>query len=321
MPSLYPLRFTPIFRRYLWGGRRLQSVLGKPIGAGDDYAESWEIVDHGADQSIVAFGKLAGASLGELRRTRCRELLGEENADRFPLLFKFLDARRKLSVQVHPNDVQAAKLVPPDFGKTEAWVVLAAEAGACVYAGLAVGTTQSAFAAALQAGRGEQFLHRVEVQVGDCFFIPAGACHAIGAGLLMAEIQQSSDTTYRLFDWNRLGPDGQPRELHIEQGLDAIDFSRGPIAPQTPAPTPRPHVARLVDCHKFTLDRWTFTGAAPLGGDARFHLLAVLSGEVIVENDPAPQPLRTGDSLLLPASSPMTKLTALQPTVLLDIFR
>ena len=145
VPVDYPLRFEPLFRRYLWGGRRLQSGLGKPIGAGEDYAESWEIVDHGADQSIVAAGRLAGKSLHELVTQYGEELFGRHHPQpQFPLLFKFLDAHRNLSVQVHPNDEQARLLDPPDLGKTEAWVVVHAEPGSLVYAGLKRGFDRQA---------------------------------------------------------------------------------------------------------------------------------------------------------------------------------
>ena len=219
LSPLYPLRFEPIFRRYLWGGRRLGTVLGKPIGEGSDYAESWEVVDHGADQSRVAFGPLAGTTLGELVREHGHELLGRHHPQpQFPLLIKLLDAQQKLSVQVHPNDEQAARLDTPDYGKTEAWVVLAAEPGSRIYAGLKRGFDRPALERELNRGTCELCLHHFEPRVGDCVFLPAGTVHALGGGLLIAEVQQSSDTTYRLFDWNRVGPDGRPRALHIEAG-------------------------------------------------------------------------------------------------------
>ena len=260
---LYPLRFEPIFRRYLWGGRRLGEVLHKPIGEGADYAESWEIVDHGADQSRVAAGPLAGTTLTELVLRHNRELFGRHvGLTQFPLLLKFLDARQALSVQVHPNDEQAARLVPPDRGKTEAWVVLATKPGSLIYAGLKRGFDRHAFERELSRGTAELCLHRFEPAPGDCVFLSSGTVHALGAGLLIAEIQQSSDTTYRLHDWNRVGPDGKPRPLHIEQALAVIDFNRGPVDPVAPQPTDRPNVERLVECDKFVLDRWAPRGTA-----------------------------------------------------------
>jgi len=300
---LYPLRFAPLFRRYLWGGRRLASELGKPLGEGNDYAESWEICDRGADQSVVCAGPLAGTSLAELVADRPHELYGERPpAGRFPLLLKFLDAQQTLSVQVHPADAQAALLTPPDLGKTEAWVILAAAPGSKVYAGLKRGFDRAAVERELSRGTVELCLHTFEPQPGDCLFLPAGAVHALGAGLLVAEIQQSSDTTYRLFDWNRVGPDGRPRALHLEQGLGVIDFALGPVSPQLPQPTERPEVARLVDCDKFVLDRLLLEQTSVVGGDGRCHILAVLEGAVEVAGDPSGQPLAKGHSLLLPAS-------------------
>jgi len=194
MLTLPPLRFQPILREYLWGGRRLGTELGKQIGIGDHYAESWEIVDHGADQSVVADGPFAGTTLHELVMQHGLALFGRDNPQRqFPLLFKFLDANQTLSVQVHPNDEQAAKLDPPDLGKTEAWVVLAAEPGSKIYAGLKPGIDRDKLARAIDAGTCETCLHSLEPKVGDCIFIEAGTVHAIGAGLLVAGRNSASE--------------------------------------------------------------------------------------------------------------------------------
>lgn len=320
---LYPLRFTPLFRRYLWGGRRLASRLNKPIGPEDDYAESWEIVDHGEDQSRVTDGPLAGWTLRELLESYPLDLCGPDHAKApFPLLFKFLDAHRNLSVQVHPNDVEAAKLDPPDLGKTEAWVILAAEPGSKIYAGLKRGFDRDALAREVARGATELCLHQFEPRPGDCVFIPAGTVHALGAGLLVAEIQQSSDTTYRLFDWNRVGADGRPRQLHIEQSLQTIDYARGPVSPQTPVPTSRESVCNLVRCEKFVLDRWQFERPALMTDDSRsFHILAVLEGELLVDSDPVQSPLTKGQTLLVPASvSPSLELRPQGLVTLLDMY-
>ncbi len=322
MPPLYPLRFDPIFRRYLWGGRRLGTVLGKAIGPGDDYAESWEIVDHGEDQSRVAAGPLAGVTLGELVRERGAELFGRHHPlEQFPLLFKFLDASKTLSVQVHPNDDQGARLDPPDGGKTEAWVILDVAPGSLIYSGLKRGFDRAALEREVSRGTSELCLHRFEPHVGDCVFLPAGTVHALGAGLLVAEIQQSSDTTYRLHDWNRVGPDGKPRDLHIEKALDVTDFDRGPVHPVSPQPTDRAGVSRLVACDQFVLDRWEYDGSnrqtdefnsagLAVGGDDRFHILVVLAGEVSILGDPSSRPLQRGQTLLAPASVGPIQITA-----------
>jgi mannose-6-phosphate isomerase len=305
-PELYPLTFRPIFRRYLWGGRRLHTELQKAIGPEADYAESWEVVDRGGDQSVVATGPLAGVSLGELVRSQGKRLLGQHHPQaRFPLLFKFLDAQQMLSVQVHPNDQQAATLTPPDLGKTEAWVILAAEPGSFLYAGLQPGCDRAVLSRELAGGTCEVCLHRIEPSTGDCFFLPAGTVHALGPGLLVAEIQQSSDTTYRLFDWNRVGTDGKPRALHIDQSMEVIDFSRGPIMARMPAPLEPTHDLnrgeRLVSCPQFVLDRWQISKLQSFGGDDRCHLLVVLAGTCKLDHSLATEPLSRGKVALLPA--------------------
>jgi mannose-6-phosphate isomerase len=296
----FPLRFQPLLKRALWGGRKLGTLLDKPIGPESDHAESWEIVDHGIDQSLVVAGPLAGRSLAELLRTSGPDLLGRHAPQsRFPLLFKFLDCRDKLSVQVHPNDAQAAKLTPPDLGKTEAWVILAANPGSVIYAGLKRGFDRAAFEREVRNGTSDLCLHRFEPRPGDCLFLPAGVVHAPGAGLLMAEIQQSSDVTFRLFDWNRVGADGRPRALHIEQALDVIDYGYGPANPQTPQPTSDPRVHTLVACEKFVLERIELDhDAYTVPADDRCRILAVVEGTATIGG----QTLGRGEVALLPAA-------------------
>ena len=302
--GLPPLILAPIYRRYLWGGRRFASTLARDLPPGDDYAESWELVDRGADQSVVAFGPLAGATLGSIVRDRGRELLGRRaGLAAFPLLFKFLDARLDLSVQVHPDDARAARLSPPDRGKTEAWYVVDAMPGSRIWAGTTAGTDAAAFAAALRAGRVADVLHSFEPRPGDCVFIPAGTVHAIGGGLLVAEIQQSSDVTYRLHDWGRVGPDGRPRQLHVEAGLEAVTRF-GPVAPATPAATSDPAVRRLVISDYFVLDEVRPTdGHWTVGGDDGCHFLAVLAGHVRFADHVGLPPLGRGSCALVPASA------------------
>lgn len=321
MPTLYPLRFRPIFRRYIWGGRRLETLLGKPLGPGNDYAESWEIADHGPDQSVVESGPLAGASLHQLVAERGAEVLGQHHPQtRFPLLVKYLDARDRLSVQVHPNDTQAARLDPPDLGKSEAWVVLAAESDSTIWAGLRPGVDRMRLAKAVRDGRCEECLHSLRPTPGDCVFLPAGTVHALGSGLLVAEIQQSSDVTYRLYDWNRVGPDGKPRALHVERALEVIDYGRGPLEPQTPRPISGGLGARLVQCDKFILDRWELDGAQPFGGDQRCHVLSILEGSVRVAGDVWESPLSGGGTILLPAALGEVLVVPHGRAVLLDAF-
>jgi len=301
--ELYPLRFRPLLREYIWGGRRLETLLGKTLGNGDTYAESWEVVDHGASQSIVDDGPLAGKTLNELLGEYGPQMLGRHYPQtRFPLLLKYLDAHRDLSVQVHPDDAGGALLDPPDLGKTEAWVIVHAQPGAKVYAGLKRGFDRSAFEREINRGSAELCLHSFEPQAGDCIFIPAGVVHAIGAGLVVAEIQQASDTTFRLYDWNRVDASGQPRQLHIEQGLNAIDYDRGPVDPVEPVTVSDTGAERLVKCDKFVLDRWRFTPDSTRcsTSDDRFHIFTVLDGEVTVSGiDGA---IGKGGSFFIPAS-------------------
>ncbi len=305
---MHPLLFSPLYRTYLWGGRRFESLLGRQLPPGDTFAESWELVDHGEDQSVVRAGPLAGATLGQLVREHGPELMGTAaGCVAFPLLFKLLDAKRDLSVQVHPDDARAATLTPPDRGKTEAWYVVDAEPGSRIYAGLREGVTTSDLRAAIGSGTLETCLHDFEAHPGDCIFIPAGTVHAIGGGLMIAEIQQSSDVTYRLYDWNRLGPDGQPRQLHVDAGLEAVT-QFGPVTPRRAAAATdgSAQMSPLVSCDYFGLDLLTPTSEGEslwqVGGDAAPHFLAVLDGSVKLTDSWGLPSLAAGDCVLLPAS-------------------
>ena len=294
----------------------MATVLNKPIGDAS-CAESWEIADHSQFQTVVANGPWAGQSLAELMDRRGRELVGErafeqihhphvpvELRGRFPLLLKFLDAQRDLSVQVHPDDAMAARLDPPDFGKTEAWYVIDAQPGSSIYAGLKPGIGPADLAAAIERGQADQVLHSFPARPGDCLLIRAGTIHAIGAGCLIAEIQQASNTTFRLYDWNRLGPDGQSRPLHIEQGIEATDFSIGPVDPiGSSEKQSRGGGQVLVDCDRFVMRRRSIDQPVSVGGDQRFHILAVLAGAIQVEGETAEKPLAIGDTILIPAAS------------------
>ena len=320
--TLYPLRFEPLLRRYIWGGRRLETLLGKSLPAGEDYAESWELVDHQQTQSVVQFGPLQGLSLNELCQRFGEEVLGVGNGSGgFPLLFKFIDAQHDLSVQVHPNDQAAAALDPPDRGKTEAWVVLHADPDSQLYAGLLPGVDRQQLETELSQGNVGQCLQRFCPQTGDCFLIEAGVVHAIGAGLVIAEIQQASDTTFRLHDWNRVRADGQPRSLQVQQALAAIDFEAAPVVRREPSSLDQAKgVERLLECDKFVLDRCGFQGQKKIGGDEKFHVVVVLHGQVIVDSDPSQLPLQKGQVCLIPAEIGPVQLVAAEPVTLLNIY-
>jgi mannose-6-phosphate isomerase len=294
-----PLRFRPLLKRALWGGRRLGDVLRKPIGDENDYAESWEIVDHDQDQSVVVDGPWAGRTLGELTAEEGPALLGRHYPQaRFPLLFKFLDCRTKLSVQVHPDDACAALLDPPDLGKTEAWTILDTLPDSVIYAGLKRGFDRASLEREVNHGTCEHALHRFEPQVGDCLLLPAGVVHAPGGGQLIAEIQQASDATFRLYDWNRTDASGRPRQLHVEQALDSINYDYGPAGPQVAMPTDDHQVERLVECEQFILERLMLADAHTLPADDRFRILAVISGAVAIGDEE----LSIGETCLVPAA-------------------
>jgi mannose-6-phosphate isomerase len=302
--ELYPLRFEPVFRSYIWGGRRLGDVLGKPIGDLPRYAESWEVVDHGEDQSVVANGPLAGWTLNRLVRELGAEIFGtnrsQVDGDGFPLLLKYLDCNRVLSVQVHPDDVYGQTMNPPDRGKTEAWYVIDAEPGSIIYAGLAEGVDRETFGTAIRTGRVADVLNQIEAKAGQCIFIPAGTVHALGAGILVAEIQQSSDTTFRIFDWDRVGDDGHPRPLHIDQALAVTNYSAGPIRPQIPVPR-EDGGNRLVECEKFLID--CYAGTQPISlRQSGFRILTAVEGGGTMHFGNDQTRVDRGESFLIPAA-------------------
>lgn len=300
--DLYPLVFQPVFRSYLWGGTRLRKILGKPVGELPEVAESWEVVDHGSDQSLVAQGALAGKSLHWIVEHHGEELFGAQANlhGSFPLLLKYLDCNRVLSVQVHPNDEYARRMARPDLGKTEAWYVISAEPGSVIYAGLRAGVDREMFSSAIRTGRVVDVLNTIPAEAGQCIFIPAGTVHALGAGILCAEIQQSSDTTFRVYDWDRVDHSGLPRPLHVEQALEVTDYSSGPIVPARPVPL-ADGGERLVNCDRFVLDRYEVQQPIHLQQNT-FRILTVIrgGGTLVSEHGEVPMPL--GSSTLIPAS-------------------
>ncbi len=228
--KLSPLLFSSVLKDYIWGGRNLEK-LGRKLPPEGVIAESWDIAAHKDGTSLVENGDFAGYSLTQLQEELGLDLIGENSRwaherGKFPLLIKLLDANRPLSVQVHPNDEYALKNEGNELGKTEMWVVLHAEPNAEVILGVKAGTTSALFGEAIQKGKLEPFLHHIPVKKGDHICVPAGSLHAIMGGLIIAEIQQNSNTTYRVYDWNRLGADGNPRPLHVDKALDVTNFGQ-----------------------------------------------------------------------------------------------
>lgn len=221
---LYPFKFNPIFKERVWGGRAIETLYKKPLPGTGPIGESWEISDRPGDASVIANGPLAGKDLRWLMENHERDLLGDARSQNglFPLLIKILDAQEKLSLQVHPPSSKAAELGGDP--KTEMWHITHAAPGAELYVGLRRGVTREEFERRIQDGTVAECFHRIPVKAGDTMFLPSGRVHAIGAGLVIFEIQQNSDTTYRVFDWNRVGTDGKPRQLHIGESLASIDF-------------------------------------------------------------------------------------------------
>jgi mannose-6-phosphate isomerase len=271
-----PVFFEPIAMERVWGGRRLETLLGKNLPAGVPIGELWEIVDREEAQSVVAAGEFQGRTLHDLWTSERDRVFGAAYAGhpspRFPLLVKLLDAAEKLSVQVHPPQHMAATLGGEP--KTEVWYFLDATPEANIYAGLRSGTTRTDFQRRLRDGGVEQTLHEIPVHSGESIFIPSGRLHAIGAGNVIIEIQQNSDTTYRVFDWNRIGLDGKPRALHIDQSLASIDFED--FEPKV-KPATDPLVA---DCPLFRVEKIPLAGPTDLRPAGRFSLVVSLDDTV-----------------------------------------
>jgi len=282
---LYPYRFQPILTERVWGGQTLARY-GKTIPAGKVIGESWEISDRPEAQSVVVNGPLKGQTLHQLIERFGTQLLGSNcaNAERFPLLIKLLDARERLSLQVHPPAAVAKQLGGEP--KTEMWYILDAAPDAHLIAGLKRGVTRQQFE---NASRLADLVHRFPVHAGDALFVPSGRLHAVDAGLVIAEIQQNSDTTYRVYDWDRVGLDGKPRALHVKESLASIDF-----ADFEPAPSRFP-----IACDFFRVEKFDLTvPRADRCDGASFHILGCVAGEVEV----AGERLRDGDFALVPAT-------------------
>lgn len=332
--NLYPLRFEPIYKAKVWGGRSLEK-LGRALPAGEAIGESWELADlaatsasgggGGAERSVVENGPLAGRDLHALIEAEGERLMGRlplSDEGGFPLLVKFLDAQANLSVQVHPSP-SYAKRHPDAHLKSEAWYIVDAQPDAVIYKGVKEGVTAEQFRAAIENNTVEELIIAVPVQPGDIHYLPSGTCHALGAGIVVAEVQTPSDTTFRVYDWGRAG-----RELHVEQALECIHFG--------PAETERfePHsiidreattVERLVECEYFTIDRVKMeAGYAASHNEVDPVVWVVLEGGVVVTCEhESPSARRTevglGRTALLPAEMAGARFEAVEATTLLEV--
>lgn len=271
-----PIVFEPIAMERVWGGRRLEVLFGKSLPPGSLIGEIWEVVDRREAQSVVHLGRFRGLTLNELWTSHRSEVFGAAYADdpseRFPLLVKLLDARERLSLQVHPPAHLAGALAGEP--KTEVWYFARCAPGSQIFAGVRKGVDRNAFEAKLRNGTVEEAVHAIPVTAGDSIFIPSGRMHAIGEGNVIVEIQQNSDTTYRVFDWNRHGLDGKPRELHIEESLACTDFED--IEPDAD------HIATgtIAACEFFHVEKLSLKSASKVVEDGKFALMTVLQGSV-----------------------------------------
>ena len=289
--NVYPFEFKPIYKERIWGGQKLKNFFDKDIPAGTKIGESWELADLPGNKSVIANGSLAGKTLAEVIEKYPEEVTGSNNyKPPFPLLIKFLDAEDIVSVQVHP-DAQTCKKIGKGDPKTECWYIIAAQPDSYLYKGLRPGTTKEQFAEAIKAETCAEFLNKVPAETGQCHFLPAGTVHALGSGLLIAEIQTPSDTTYRVFDWNRL-QNGKPRQLHIAEALQSIHFNQSPedLAVTTSG--------QLVDSEVFKIDKNPDTLLNP----GQMKVLIIIEGNGRITSLDSQVLFTKGQTILVPAA-------------------
>jgi len=304
--SLYPLRFEPIYQYRLWGGRRLADVLTAPLPSDGPIGEAWVLSDRDDHQSHVANGPLKGQTIGQLLTQSPQQLLGKlaGRFRRFPLLLKFLDARDMLSVQVHPSDRQRNYLPTGETGKTEAWVVLEAGSESRIYAGLKPATTAATLRRAIANGAVADHLACFTPKPGDGVFLPAGTVHALGGDVVVFEVQQNSDVTFRLYDWDHVdSKTGQPRALQVDPALACIDFAQGAVGPVVPVLEEVQPVLRerLFLCEHFGLSRLRGDLPFTVGATGTPRVLVCIAGDGQLEHDGTHYAVGKGDVLLLPA--------------------
>jgi len=322
--SLYPLRFEPIYQYRLWGGRRLAGLLSTPLPGDEPIGEAWILSDRVDHQSKVANGPLKDQTIGQLMEQHQEQLMGKlaKRFSCFPLLLKFLDARKMLSVQVHPSDAYPDLIPSGEMAKTEAWVVIEAEKQSHIYAGLKPGTTADGLRNTIGDGAIADCLVSIAPKPGNAVFIPAGTVHTLGDGVVVFEVQQNSDVTFRLYDWGHLdAKTGKPRPLQVEQAFACIDFAGnagGMVAPRVETTTP---VERelLFDCEPFRL--WRLLGQAPfpVGAAGEPRVLVCVGGAGQLEYAGVPYAVGKGDVWLLPAEVGVCAFKPNQEVTLLDI--
>ena len=323
--DLYPLSFEPIFQYRLWGGRRLGGWMDKTLPGGEDntIGEAWILSDRKDHASAVTEGPLKGRTLTDLMRQAPKALLGRfaGRFDRFPLLLKFLDVEQMLSVQVHPRDDQTALIPKGDTGKTEAWVVLEADAKGRIYAGLKPHTDAAALKG-LNQDTVDEHLASFRPEVGQAVLIQAGTVHSLGDGVMVFEVQENSDTTFRLYDWNHVDPKThKPRDLQVDEALQSVNFDQGVIRPVTPkVEEAKPERReRVFDNRHFHLDRIAGDQPFEVGAEDEPRILVCIEGSSVVEHQGVRHILKRGGVMLLPASVGPCRLRPEGKTTVLDV--
>ncbi|HVU08155.1 MAG TPA: type I phosphomannose isomerase catalytic subunit [Verrucomicrobiae bacterium] len=320
---LYPLTFQPIFKERVWGGRELEKLYGKKLPPGKIIGESWEISDRPGDESVITTGKFAGKNLRWLMENHSQEILGDAkpaSENRFPLLIKILDAREKLSLQVHPPANKAKGLNGEP--KTEMWFITDAAPDSELYVGLKRGVTRAEFEKKIADGSVADCFQQIPVRAGDAMFLPSGRVHAIGAGLVIFEIQQNSDTTYRVFDWNRVGLDSKPRELHIAQSLASIDFNdfEPNLAETKFIADGQIQKRALVNDPLFNVETWKLnSGVSGFLKPKKLQIVAAINGEIEIKSNSEIVKLSAGQFCLIPAILEQMEILAKSDTTLLRV--
>lgn len=325
--DVYPLIFEPILKPKIWGGRKLETLFGKCLPGGAAIGESWELADLEDDQSVVVQGPAKDKTLGALVTEWGTDLIGRAKLfeNRFPLLIKFLDADQMLSVQVHPDPSTARRIGGTVRVKNEAWYVLEAEADAFIYRGLRGGIDAAALERAIAEDRVESVLQRLPVKKGHCYYLPSGTIHALGTGVVVAEIQTPSDTTYRVYDWNRIDSStGRARDLHVHEALPCVSFD--PVPPETEQPQ---HIASLwtsvtslVRCESFIIERIRMIeGMEQEIPYEEMVIWMVLEGRGQIECSAGDSPFTfgVGDTVLLPAGLSHGRVKTLEECLWLEV--
>ncbi len=303
-----PIRLAPWYRKQIWGGRNLEKHLSRELPSSELFGESWEISTHPLHISRVNTGVFEGQLLTEVWSQFASEISGGQfcNGSPFPFLLKFLDCEKPVSIQVHPSDEIAQRLLNEPNGKSEAWVVVHAEPQAVIYSGFRQKVSKAEVEAAIEAGTLADLLHSFKPEVGDCISIPAGIAHSVGHGVLILEVQQLSDATFRMYDWQRIGPDGNPRQLHIDESFESIDWSAGAVRPSVPVLLSQSDSQKsevLLHTDHFQICRHQFQGEIPLGPEYQMAAIAITQGTccLVSSKENCNHELARGDVALLPA--------------------